>query len=101
MQLHQNKKGKGKNSRLAYENLNVILVIAGLCLSVAVPFILRGFSKRDTKMDKIQEDYDKQYESVNSRLDKYEERLRLAEIEIVRSSNMINRVRNGNNKNGK
>jgi hypothetical protein len=85
---------------LAYENLNVILVIAGLCLSIAVPFIMRGFSKRDKNLDKVRDEYIKRQDQISERLDKYEERLRLAEIEIVRNANNVNRInnRNGNNR---
>jgi len=85
---------------LAYENLNVILVISGLAISIAVPFIMRGFSKRDKNLDKVREEYVKRQDEISDRLDKYEERLRLAEIEIVRNSNSVNRIdnRNGNRK---
>ena len=85
---------------MAYENLNVILVIAGLCLSIAVPFIMRGFSKRDKNLDKVRDEYIKRQDEISDRLDKYEERLRLAEIEIVRNANTVNRInnRNGNNR---
>lgn len=83
---------------MAYENLNVILVIAGLCLSIAVPFIMRGFSKRDKNLDKVRDEYIKRQDEISERLDKYEERLRLAEIEIVRNANSVNRMKNGNNR---
>jgi len=69
---------------LLYENLNVILVIVGLCTSIAIPFILRAFSKRDTAMEKMEEENDKIHDNITQRLDKYEERLRLAEMELVR-----------------
>jgi hypothetical protein len=84
---------------LAYENLNVILVIAGLGISVAVPFIMRAFSKRDKNLDKVRDEYIKRQDDISKRLDKYEERLRLAEIEIVRNANTVNRMRNGNGNN--
>lgn len=83
---------------MAYENLNVILVISGLAISIAVPFVMRGFSKRDKNLDKVRDEYIKRQDEISDRLDKYEERLRLAEIEIVRNANSVNRMKNGNNR---
>jgi hypothetical protein len=85
---------------LAWEGLNLILVICGLGVSIAVPFVMRGFSKRDKNLDKVRDEYIKRQDEISKRLDKYEERLRLAEIEIVRNSNTVNKMnnRNGNNR---
>jgi hypothetical protein len=61
---------------------------------------MRGFSKRDKNLDKVRDEYIKRQDEISKRLDKYEERLRLAEIEIVRNSNTVNKMnnRNGNNR---
>ena len=81
---------------MAYEDLNLILVLIGLGTSIAIPFILRMVSKRDTAMEKMQEENEKRDDDILKRLDKYEERLRQAELQIVRNGNAINR----SNKNG-
>ena len=81
---------------MAYEDLNLILVLAGLGISVSIPFIMRGFSKRDKSIEKIEEENAKRHEETIERLDKYEERLRQAELQIVRNGNALSR----SNKNG-
>lgn len=80
-------------SRMVYETLNLILVIVGLSISISIPFIMRGYDKRDFNIERIQEENDrhhhesdKRYDMIVQRLDKYEERLRLAEMEIIRNN---------------
>jgi hypothetical protein len=60
---------------------------------------MRGFSKRDKNLDKVRDEYVKRQDEISERLDKYEERLRLAEIEIVRNANSMNRMKNSNGNN--
>jgi uncharacterized protein involved in exopolysaccharide biosynthesis len=63
---------------LAFEGLNVLLAVIGTAVSISFPFILRYLNKKDTKEEKTSDD-------IEERLDKYEERLRLAEIAIARN----------------
>jgi hypothetical protein len=86
---------------LAYEDLNLILVLVGLGTSIAIPFILRMVSKRDTAMDKMQVENEKRDEEIIKRLDKYDERLRLAENDIIRTSTAMNRLNNRNGNSGR
>lgn len=81
---------------MAYEGLNVILAIGGLAISITVPFVIRAFSKKDRSVETFHEENEKYYDKITQRLDKYEERLRMAEMEIIRHSNAINKVKNGN-----
>jgi hypothetical protein len=82
---------------LVYEGLNVILAIVGLAISITVPFIIRAFTKKDKSVDIFAEKNDRMHDEITRRLDRYEERLRMAEMEIIRNTNTINRVKNGNN----
>jgi len=63
---------------LAFDQLNALLAIIATAVSVSFPFILRYLNRKDSHEDKITDD-------VEERLDKYEERLRLAEIAIARN----------------
>jgi hypothetical protein len=63
---------------LAFENLNALLAVIATIVSVSFPFILRYLSKKDTKQEETAGE-------IQERLDKYEERLRLAEIAIARN----------------
>ena len=59
-------------------------------ISIAIPFIMRGFSKRDNAFANIHKETEKQYQTISQRLDRYEERLREAEMQIIRNGNAIN-----------
>lgn len=72
---------------MAFENLNALLAVIATIVSVSFPFILRYLSKKDTKQEETSQE-------IEERLDKYEERLRLAELAIARNE------RNHNNRNG-
>jgi hypothetical protein len=69
---------------LVYEGINVIIALLGLGISIAVPFIIRAASKKDTSLGKIEQENERFHDEITRRLDKYEERLRMAEMEIVR-----------------
>jgi uncharacterized protein involved in exopolysaccharide biosynthesis len=63
---------------LAFDNLNALLAIIATITSVSFPFILRFLNKKDTQQEQTSEE-------IEERLDKYEERLRLAELAIARN----------------
>jgi hypothetical protein len=63
---------------LAFDQLNALLAIIATCVSVSFPFILRYLNKKDTHQEETAGE-------IQERLDKYEERLRLAEIAIARN----------------
>ena len=63
---------------MAFENLNALLAVIATIVSVSFPFILRYLSKKDTQQEKTSVE-------IEDRLDKYEERLRVAEIAIARN----------------
>jgi hypothetical protein len=69
---------------LAYDGLNVILAIGGLAISITIPFVIRAFSKKDQSIETVHAENEKYHDEITRRLDKYEERLRMAEMEIVR-----------------
>ena len=71
---------------LAFENLNIILAISGVLISISIPFILRSLSKKDQSQQ--QESHE-----LEQRLDRYEERLREAEIAIARNERRNNNGR--------
>ena len=80
--LNQRQPRNTSNS-LAFENLNIILAISGVLISISFPFILRYLSKKDTSQER-------ESHELEDRLDKYEERLRLAEIAIARTERRQN-----------
>ena len=71
---------------MAFENLNIILAISGVLISISIPFILRSLSKKDQSQQK-------ESHELEERLDRYEERLRLAEIAIARNERKNNNGR--------
>ena len=71
---------------LAFENLNIILAISGVLISISIPFILRSLSKKDQSQAK-------ESHELEERLDRYEERLREAEIAIARNERRNNNGR--------
>lgn len=68
---------------LAFENLNIILAISGVLISISIPFILRSLSKKDQSQQK-------ESHELEERLDRYEERLRMVEIGIARTERRQN-----------
>ena len=71
---------------MAFENLNIILAISGVLISISIPFILRSLSKKDQSQEK-------ESHELEERLDRYEERLREAEIAIARNERRNNNGR--------
>ena len=72
---------------LAFENLNIILAIQRCTnFSISIPFILRSLSKKDQSQAK-------ESHELEERLDRYEERLREAEIAIARNERRNNNGR--------
>ena len=71
---------------MAFENLNIILAISGVLISISIPFILRSLSKKD--QNQANESHE-----LEERLDRYEERLREAEIAIARNERRNNNGR--------
>jgi hypothetical protein len=63
---------------LAFDQLNALLAIVATMGAIICPFVLRWLNKKDSHEESTSED-------VEQRLDKYEERLRLAEIAIARN----------------
>ena len=63
---------------MAFENLNALLAVIATIVSVSFPFILRYLNKKDTHQEETTNE-------IVERLDKYEERLRMAEISIARN----------------
>ena len=70
---------------LAFENLNAILAVIATFISLSFPFILRYLNKKDTTQHAESLEIEDRLDRYAERFDKYEERLRLAEIAIARN----------------
>ena len=71
---------------MAFDQLNAVLAICATMGAIFCPFILRYLNKKDSHEENTTVD-------IDERLDKYEERLRLAEIAIARNERNHNNGR--------